>query len=293
MSRQPTGIDNPIVGFVTPAWRRYDLSDLAFQQRRRMLDELPFEAHAVVVADDMNRDLAHARGLDVVDFPNDRGLGAKFNAGYRRLKELGCTHAMAIGSDSWLHPSAIADSQFYDKNVTSLVGLSSFRPDGMERLDMTIRYAAGFGVGMIYPTAALTDEPCDPRIPKGCDSSTWRRCGNGKLGVVFERLRPLTYLNFTSYDVQVTKYSALKVHRSRAVAVHGDRVFGDLRDVYEADLVDEIERVYAVRAIGMLISGYRPEYEGLSIPKYGGLRRRAQPGYKRRPLGGRGQGARR
>lgn len=259
-----------------------------------MIDALPFEAHAVVVADDANLNLAHAHGLGVVEFPNDRGLGAKFNAGYARVKELGCTHAMAIGSDSWLHPSAIADAEFGDRHVVSLVGLSSFRPDGMERLDMTIRYAAGFGVGMVYPTAALTDEPCDPRIPKGCDSSTWRRCGNGKLGVKFETLVPLSYLNFTSYDVQVTKYSALRIHRSRAVAVHGERVFEDLRGMYDDDLVDAIERVYAVRSLGVFFTGEHPKHEGLEAPKYGGLRRRAQPGYKRpRPLGGRGQGARR
>lgn len=95
------------VCLVSPAWQRYEVSDLCFAQRRWLLDELAargIEATAVVIADDDNLDIARGYGLDTIDFPNDRGLGAKFNIGFKHAYDSGADYTIHIGSDDWVHP---------------------------------------------------------------------------------------------------------------------------------------------------------------------------------------------
>lgn len=252
------------LALVTPVHLRHELTAICLRQRAQMIETLRaagLDATAIVVGDDeRHRRVAEAWGFEWVEMDNTY-VGRKFNAGYERARDLGYSHAMAIGSDSWLHPDVILNAEFHDKKVTSLVGLSAFRPDGLERLDMFVKYAAGFGVGMIYPVSALfqdmyPDGPCEPTKMKGCDSSVWRRCGNGKLGVDFQAHVRLSYLNFGSADVQITTYESLHFHRRTTLVIRDvGRVFGDLREMYEYSVVDDVEGHYAARSIGAFLTG--------------------------------------
>ena len=93
--------------FVTPAWKRYELSAVCFDQRRRVIDALAeqgIEAHCVVVADDENLDLARGRGFATVERNND-WLGRKFNDGMEYAGKHGADWIVPIGSDSWIDPA--------------------------------------------------------------------------------------------------------------------------------------------------------------------------------------------
>ena len=60
--------------FITPAFRRYELTAVCLEQHQRVIDELAksgIEAHQVVVADDENLDIARSRG-DAPPQPRDR-----------------------------------------------------------------------------------------------------------------------------------------------------------------------------------------------------------------------------
>lgn len=100
-------MDTPTVArlwFVTPAWRRFALSAVCFEQRRRTIAELAesgIEAHCVVIADDENLELARAAGFDVVERDNEY-LGRKFNDGYQYAAEHGADWIVPVGSDSWV-----------------------------------------------------------------------------------------------------------------------------------------------------------------------------------------------
>ena len=95
------------VWFVTPAWRRFALSAVCFEQRRRVIDELAahgIEAHCVVVADDRNLALAREAGFETVKRDN-RWLGSRFNDGIEYAGLHGAEWIVPIGSDSWIDPA--------------------------------------------------------------------------------------------------------------------------------------------------------------------------------------------
>jgi hypothetical protein len=92
--------------FVTPAWQRYELSAVCFDQRVdviRALAAAGVEARCVVIADDENLDLARERGLDALEAPNI--LSDKFNAGMEYAGFHGAEWIVPIGSDSWIDPA--------------------------------------------------------------------------------------------------------------------------------------------------------------------------------------------
>jgi hypothetical protein len=260
------------LAFITPVYKRHGLTSLVMMHRERMIKRLPFSAIGIMIGDEPeHRMTAGLTGMGWVEHANDApALGAKFNAGYNAAKLAGATHVMAIGSDSWLHWDSLSDLDLWDKFVTTFAPLSAVRPDGLERTDLRVRYAAGFGVGMIYPTRWLPNEPCDPTKARGCDGSTWNRSGHGKLGVKWHEVAPLAFVNFASPDVQVTDYRKLSAH-SRTSTVVRDSVF-DLSLGDDADIVRNVEKFYAARAIGSFLTG--TEFVMRERPYAGGLRRR-------------------
>jgi glycosyltransferase involved in cell wall biosynthesis len=95
------------IWLVSPAWRRFAVTELALAERRWLCDELTsrgLSAHGVIVGDDDNLEIAEHYGFDRVEFPNDRGLGAKFNAGFKHALDNGADYVIHIGSDDWVHP---------------------------------------------------------------------------------------------------------------------------------------------------------------------------------------------
>lgn len=96
---------------VSPAWKRPEVTRLALLQREHAAQALAARGvtfRTVLVTDDENVDVASAfSSVEVVEFPNDRGLGAKFNAGYQYAADQGADWMVHIGSDDWLHPDTL------------------------------------------------------------------------------------------------------------------------------------------------------------------------------------------
>jgi hypothetical protein len=250
----PSTGSGPLLAFISPVWKRHELASICFAQRRRMIDALAergIPAVAILIGDEPEHEAtALAHGFEWVPMSN-ASVGRKWNAGYQHAKRLGCSHAMAIGSDSWLDPEMVARLDFFPDKATAITGLSAFKEDGTERFDLFIRYPAGFGVAMFYPVPMLPEEPCEPTKNKGCDSSTWQRVGRSRMQVEFSRPTKCSYVNFASPDVQITPYKNLQVHRRQSLReTRPEHVFGDLRARYDTDLVDAIEGLYAARNVG-------------------------------------------
>jgi hypothetical protein len=240
-----------LLAFITPAHRRFELTELCLRQRRRLIDDLAtagVEATCVVVCDDANAGVAEHFGFRVVRMGN-HFLGAKFAAGYKCALDLGATHLMPIGTDSWMMPELLLATGFPDDECVGTRFLSTIRPDGQQRLDMRIEYPPGFGVATLYPRAAMLGEeyPCSPKIHRGCDTSTWNRTARKRrLPIRFIEHGQLEYMDFKSYEVQTTSYKAL-VMRWAPTVVDGPQAIGDLRECYDDDLVDDLELLYAGR----------------------------------------------
>lgn len=237
--------------FVTPAYRRFELSELCLDQRRRLCEELAphgIAATCVVVADDENLEIARAYGFEAVQRPN-KWLGMKFAAGHHAALAGGATHVMPIGSDSWMHSELLLQMPFHDDACTGSTRLATLRADGLERLDLELAYAAGFGVATLYPRAAMLGEryPCAPYISRGCDTSTWNRTARERgLEIDFAFAHELEYTDFKSYDIQTTSYDVLKARHAHE-AVVGDAAIDGLRIAYDVDLVDRLRAIYSGR----------------------------------------------
>lgn len=249
---------DPLLYFVTPVYQRFALTRACLLQRRELLDALPF-ARQVIVGDDANLDVARELGFDVVEYPNDRGVGGKFNSGYRHaIRKRDATHVMPIGSDSWLHPDALANAPWTARGALGLVGLSSVSPWGDERIDLRIKYPAGFGVGMVYPAFAIEQGGgAAPERNSGIDTSTWQRCGRGRVQIEFLKTVDQGYVNFHSPKESITDYYAVRGTHRRHLTTN--EAWADLEDRYGPVNVRNVQEVYAAHALGVFFSGTRPK----------------------------------
>lgn len=267
----------PNVYFVTPVYRRFQLAKVCMTQRRALLDALPFEAHQVVIGDEpSHRQLAESLGFDWVERDNS-WISAKFNAGYEHAIGAGATHCMPIGSDSWLHPVAFEDAEWDARGALGLIGLSSVSPWGDERIDFSVKYPAGFGVGMVYPAWALkAGGGADPKKNKGIDTSTWSRCGRGRVQITFLDGKPFSYINFHSPSDSITDYASIRSTYKRGGKTR--EPWADLRERYGDVFVDGVREVYALNSIGVFLTGRRPALDSRRASRRDPDPRRALPG---------------
>jgi len=99
--------------FVTPAWKRYEMTAICLEQRQRVIAELAkhdIEAYQVVIADDDNLDIARSLGCATVERDNEM-VGRKFNDGMEYAGAHGAQWIVPIGSDSWIDPAYFLDLQ--------------------------------------------------------------------------------------------------------------------------------------------------------------------------------------
>ena len=179
------------VWFVTPAWQRYEVSTLCFEQRRWMMDRLSetgIASECVVVADDENLDLARAYGFQTLERNND-WLGRRFNDGIEYAAKHGATWIVPIGSDSWLLPSYI--DPLPDPALTRTSTLYAL----LARRELAELAIPGDGVGpyMIHvDRLPRSRRPSDDLLASGVDNSTLGGLRNVQWEV--RDLHPLQYL---------------------------------------------------------------------------------------------------
>jgi len=238
----------PSLVFVTPAWRRFELTRICLEQRRHVCGELErrfgISASCVVVADDENLESARALGFETVERDN-RYLGRRFNDGYAAAARLGADYGYAIGSDSFVDPDCFAELPPLD-TVTMSRLVSVVRADGSERVDLDVVYPdAGYGAAAIVPTRLYAPSgfrPCKETAAKGCEASTWRRGFGRRAARVWREGRVGELVNFQT-EIQVTPWPVL---RRWTVSHERDDPFGLLREIYPPRLLQDVEELYRV-----------------------------------------------
>src|SRR6185369_1212836 len=151
-------VTRPSLWFVTPAFRRFELSQVCFAQRAaaiKRLDELGIDASCVVVADDENLDIARSFGFAVVEVDN-RWLGRRFNEGYAFAAEEGVDYIVPIGSDSWLDTEFFADGLPAGRGVLTSRLYASVDERGSRLSPLEI--AASPGVGPHVVAVSLLED---------------------------------------------------------------------------------------------------------------------------------------
>lgn len=197
-----------ILYFVTPAWKRYELSAVCFEQRQRVIDTLAeqgIEARCVVVADDENLDTARSFGFDTVERDN-QWLGRKFNDGIEHAARQGAEWIVPIGSDSWVDPAYFLPLP--DESVTRTSAMYAAVEVGRMAVLSVENPKNPAGPHMIHRSRLPADfRPANDYISRYIDSSTLR----GLSGIRWERrdLHPLQYIGFRQPPL-ITPYERLQ-----------------------------------------------------------------------------------
>lgn len=236
----------PSLAFITPAYRRFDLSRICFEQRfiecERLSKNFGIEATCIVIADDDNLDIAENFGFPSVATDN-RFLGKKWNDGYEAAVALGFTHVCPVGSDSWLNMDWWAGSVDIDDDdiVIAQRNYAVVNRAGTHRVHTWI--PVEYGVHYVIPTPLLANRenrPCRDDVQKGCDTATMRRLAPFIRHIVFQESHPLEAVAFQSRP-QITGYNNLRAKWGKSET---DKPFEGLDDLYGTELTAKMELFY-------------------------------------------------
>lgn len=199
--------ERPLVYFVTPAWRRLELSEVVFAQRRlcvSYLAERGVEARSVVIADDENLELARAAGFETIERDN-RWLGRRFNDGIEHAARQGADRIVPIGSDSFLDPAFLFPLPPRRRIRSSPLYAVAER----DRLARCYVRGPGAGPYMIPPDRLPTDlRPSAERRARGIDRSTLAGLRRPLLWEHVE-LHPYQYVGFRG-EPRMNDYERLR-----------------------------------------------------------------------------------
>jgi glycosyltransferase involved in cell wall biosynthesis len=240
----------PTLWFITPAWQRFEISRICFEQREWACEQLRaagIDAHACVIADDENLEIAAELGCATVKRSN-RALGAKFNVGYEFAASQGIDYVCPIGSDSWVDPGFIIDN-LPDPARRVIVYSRHYavvRPDGARRAQLLVEYEGG--TTMFMPTSLFRHcrwRPIPEDAKRGCDGATIAAARRG--GTVDFEISERHLLETCSFqtELQVTNYDNLIDRWGKG---ESRRPFHGLAKHYPADLVDRMHKLYRDRA---------------------------------------------
>jgi len=228
--------------FVTPAWKRYELTALCLDQRLDVIRTLAakgIEARCVVVADDENLDLARERGFDTVEAPNV--VSDKFNAGMEFAGRNGAAWIVPIGSDSWidpayflgLHSNVTRTSQFYCHVTADKLG------------EARVRRLGGAGPYVLHRSMLeqVGFRPARPGLMRHVDASTLAGLAKPPEFRVLN-LHPYQYVGFR-VEPYITSYGSLM--RAWGVREHADP-WAVLARHYPAGLVERARAALTMAA---------------------------------------------
>lgn len=234
------------VCFVTPAFKRYALSEITFAQRAMVCKELAdkgVKADCVVIADDENLEIAKQYGFHTVERDNEF-LGKRFNDGHEFAGKSGFDFSIPVGSDMFLDSDLFVGltNKFTITNLYAIV-----KRDGKSIATM----AAEWGILQAIPTR-LTESmgfrPCAEDVVRGCDTLTRNRIKNRMPGKVLEmvnkNLHEYECVSFQSKQ-QITSFDGLvNTYKAHVFEDITSEVLAPLRKYYPDALVDKIVEYY-------------------------------------------------
>jgi glycosyltransferase involved in cell wall biosynthesis len=223
-----------VIFFVTPAFQRYELSAVCFEQRSLVVGQLAqqgIEARCVVIADDDNLDIARSMGFEVVERDN-RWLGRKFNDGIEFALRQGADWIVPIGSDSWIDPGYFIPEPAHPITSRFYAAVEADR-----LLQLTIAAPGGVGPHVFARELFVTTRPAGDRLRRGIDTSIL--AAMGPIEWEWRDRHPMQYIGFRG-ERHITTYA--KMQRAWGGLERLDS-WEALADHYPLDLVNRARQV--------------------------------------------------
>ena len=243
--------------FITPAFRRFELTAICLRQRAwvcRELAKVGIDATCVVIANDENLDTARRLGFYTAERQNDLGLGCKFNDGYQYAFDEGADYVAPIGSDTWVDPRSLFPENLPRRNeIACSHHYTVVHESGDRCLPCWVAPdQPSTTVALVFPRQLLkasNGRPCVEHIRSGCDASLIGALTNEReVGWRYVDLHPLQNVAFQSdetYFGQRVQISSYQNFKTRWHPKECPTPFAELRKLYPSRLVREIERFYA------------------------------------------------
>lgn len=228
----------PSLWIVTPAYRRFELTRLVFEQRRRLLVALEdiwgIDAHQLVVADDPNLDTAAEAGFKTLERPNE--LGRRINDGFEHACARGADYVVYAGSDDWMLADWLVDLPPQGRVRAS--GRNAWT-DGTHLWTMESPPVLGDAPWVVSREALcpLGFRPVDNSLMSGVDTSMWT-CLGEHLFDFHPDDDPLRWVGFKGGGTQITPLE-LQIRGGTQYP------FDHLATRYPTDLVERMKEFYA------------------------------------------------
>jgi len=241
------------VWFIVPAHGRFAVTRACLRQLERTCFELVRErglaAHAVVIAEDANLDIAAGLGFGIIEQAN-KPLGRKWNDGYELAARQGVDYVVPLGSDDWVDPLWVLAQIAADGELRCSRRSAVVSEDGQRIARLDIRYSGAFdfgdGVRMI-PVSLLKPlryRPADEDANRAIDTRIFqnvRRALNRAPRVSFTEVHPLQIVDFkTSGSEQLNPYAGCMRFAQGAET----DPWVDLAGCYPLEAVEEMRAVY-------------------------------------------------
>lgn len=233
--------------FITPVWRRLELTEIVLKTRRRVCDELlehGIEADSVIIGNDENLEVAAALGFKTVE-RNNEFLSRKFNDGYEYAVRNGYDYVYPVGSDSIL-----TSDQFINEVGDELPIASHYytmiHATGKERIDVQIKVPGGIGP-LIVPVHLLRDcpRPIQDDLHRGCDNAarqTFLRAGHE---ILTRECHQWEHVAFQSGKTQITDYERIRRVYQADESEVDNGVFPEIEILYDKDTINAIRNYYS------------------------------------------------
>jgi hypothetical protein len=233
--------------FITPVWKRYELTEIVLKSRRRVCDELAnhnISASSVIIGDDDNLDIARSLGFAVVERDNEF-LSRKFNDGYEYAFDNAFDYCYPVGSDSILTADQFIHNVGRDTPIASHY-YTMIHASGMERIDVQIKVPGGIGP-LIIPVPMLRKfpRPIPEDMRRGCDNAARQTILRADIVIETREEHQWEHVAFQSGITQITDYERIRRVYQAEVFDVDNGVFPEISARYDSDTCDGIREYYA------------------------------------------------
>lgn len=240
------------LAFVVACHGRHELASACLRQLRRTCDELALldvGATAVLVSDEeIFERLAGELGFEHVRQAN-APLGRKWNDGFERASvELDVDFVIPFGSDDAIDPQLVARDLPGKNELRCSRQSAVVSEDGKRLARLVVSYRGGDGV-RTWPASmmrALGGRPAEDVRDRAMDTSMLRRLDVERIqpAIRYVDLHPLQIVDFKSPVGQLNPFEGCARAFGQRSPI-STRPFEELAEVYPAEFVDEVERVYS------------------------------------------------